>query len=69
MSSEQERGEPLGKLEIEAELARLENSTAPEDRERRDALIDELITLDMSMGSIRRAMGKREKPADQPPPT
>ena len=24
MSSEQERGEPLGKLEIEAELARLE---------------------------------------------
>lgn len=55
------KGKKKGLIWLNAEIKALEAKNDPASRERIDELVDELITLDMAMGPIRRAMGRPTK--------
>jgi hypothetical protein len=57
-------GTALG--EITAELNALKGKDDPESHDRYLELIDELMTFDMGMGPVRRAMGSAAKPEAKP---
>ena len=47
--------------EVVAAMKALEGKDDPQSHQRREALIDELLTLDMALQRYRRAMGKPKK--------
>jgi hypothetical protein len=56
--NENPKKEWKGLVWLNAELKVLERKNDPVSRERYDELVDELITMDMAMGPIRRTMGR-----------